>query len=121
MREQPTQRSSDYKRITMLGYLLLLTVFVCGCQPPGRKADVLAELQEHRANYAKAVMYNKQGLENIDDQSVAQEKFRQAIDADELYGPAHNNLAILLAKKAQLYEAAQHFQLAAKYMPGKIK
>jgi len=91
--------------------------FIGGCQLAANKNDALKQLEQHRQTYIKAITYNKSGLASLNDPNTAESLFRKAIAADQFYGPAHNNLAILLKDKGRIYEAAKHFELAVKYMP----
>ncbi len=54
------------------------------------------------------------GLGNID---KATEKFIAAINADEAYGPAHNNLGLLHFEQGNLYQAVLAFEQAMEFMP----
>lgn len=103
----------------MLFFFTLLTaiVLIDGCQLLANKNDALNQLEQHRKTYIKAVSFNKKALAKLDDPNTAESWFRKAIAADQFYGPAHNNLAILLRDKGSIYEAAKRFELAVKCMP----
>lgn len=47
----------------------------------------------------------------------AEQHFRAALDADIMYGPAHNNLGRVYFLQERFYEAAWEFQYAAQLMP----
>jgi tetratricopeptide (TPR) repeat protein len=51
------------------------------------------------------------------DASRAEELLREALTADIFYGPAHNNLGVLLLSSGDLAGAATEFQWAAKLLP----
>lgn len=53
-----------------------------------------------------------------EDPEKAEHLLRQALAADLHYGPAHNNLGVLMLQHEQLYEAAHEFEWARKLMPG---
>jgi len=52
------------------------------------------------------------------DPHQAQALLRQAIEADQFFGPARNNLGVLLLNDGDLYGAAEEFDRARKLMPG---
>lgn len=52
------------------------------------------------------------------DPQKAEALLRSALTADLYYGPAHNNLGVMLLKQGKLYEAAGEFEWARKVMPG---
>ena len=52
------------------------------------------------------------------DAERAESLLREALVADLFYGPAHNNLGVLLLEGGELYEAANEFEWARKLMPG---
>jgi tetratricopeptide (TPR) repeat protein len=47
----------------------------------------------------------------------AEAAFKEAICADETYGPAHNNLGLLYFEQRDLYQAAWAFERATEFMP----
>jgi len=57
--------------------------------------------------------------ETVHDQSDrAEDLLRQALVADLVYGPAHNNLGVVYLERGDLYAAANEFEWARKLMPG---
>lgn len=48
----------------------------------------------------------------------AEALLREALGSDLFFGPAHNNLGVLLLKQGKLYQAANEFEWARKLMPG---
>lgn len=48
----------------------------------------------------------------------AESLLREALNADLYFGPAHNNLGVILLSRDELYEAAAEFEWARKLMPG---
>ena len=106
------------KTLVLIVCTLLSAVMILGgCQLSANNNGALNQLEQHRQTYRKAIAHNKKGLASSDDPNTAESWFRKAIIADQFYGPAHNNLAILLRYKGRIYEAAKHFELAVKYMP----
>ena len=53
-----------------------------------------------------------------EDSQRAESLLREALAEDLFHGPAHNNLAVLLLRRDQYYEAAHEFEWARKLMPG---
>jgi tetratricopeptide (TPR) repeat protein len=47
----------------------------------------------------------------------AEEGFREALQADGTFAPAHNNLGLVLLQKGNLYEAAVQLRAATKLSP----
>lgn len=68
----------------------------------------------------KAEALTHQAIAALDagDPERAETLLREAVDADLFYGPARNNLGVLLLKQRNLYEAARQFEWARKLMPG---
>ena len=58
---------------------------------------------------------NERGLALVDENKVdqAEEAFRLAIQHDERFAPAHNNLGLVLLTQGELYEAAVEFRAAS--------
>ncbi|MFP4354519.1 MAG: tetratricopeptide repeat protein [Phycisphaerae bacterium] len=67
----------------------------------------------------KAQDLNARGIEQLraGDLDAAEKTFRQAIEADVSYGPAHNNLGKVYLQKKDLHPAALEFQAAIDRMP----
>lgn len=68
---------------------------------------------------AAARQANDQGLEHLNAGRLdeAAEAFKQALNADVDFGPAHNNLGKVYYKQKKWYEAAWEFELAKKLLP----
>ena len=52
------------------------------------------------------------------DPDRAEQLLREALTADIYFGPAHNNLGVLLMQRGELYAAANEFQWAKRVLPG---
>lgn len=52
------------------------------------------------------------------DPKEAMRLLQLAVEADLFYGPAHNNMGVVLLNAGQLYEAAEEFDWARRLMPG---
>lgn len=48
---------------------------------------------------------------------AAEAAFKNAVAADTMYGPAHNNLGAVYLRQKKYYQAAWEFQYAAKLLP----
>ncbi|MEM1185649.1 MAG: hypothetical protein AAGI53_11710 [Planctomycetota bacterium] len=55
-------------------------------------------------------------MESAPDQAEA--LLRDALTADVYFGPAHNNLGVLLMQRGELYGAANEFEWARRLLPG---
>jgi Flp pilus assembly protein TadD len=86
---------------------------VCGCRVSGTTADA------HHRDTTQARSLNDRAFALIQksDYEGAQKLLRQAIDADVMFGPAHNNLGLVHYQQNKLYDAAWEFQNAIKLMP----
>ncbi len=72
-----------------------------------------------RRDTAKAEALTRRAADFVDsDPSEAERLLRDALTADLLYGPAHNNLGVIYLNEGRLYEAAGEFEWARKLMPG---
>lgn len=70
---------------------------------------------------AKALNAEALELANLDQLDKAEKKFRQALEIDVSYGPAHNNLGQIYLKRHQLYLAAWEFESAMSLMPSRVE
>jgi Flp pilus assembly protein TadD len=66
---------------------------------------------------------NEEGLKAVEagDLPKAETKFREAIERDLYYAPAHNNLGLALPHAKRYYEAAWEFEYAAKLTPRSVE
>jgi Tfp pilus assembly protein PilF len=78
--------------------------------PPGRDAE------RARAHLARGLEFLRH-----DKLDAAEAALREAIEADLMAGPAHNNLGVVYFRQRKLYQAAWEFQYAAKLLPGKAE
>lgn len=67
----------------------------------------------------RAIKLNKLGMSLVENDRhvLAFEKFQKAVEADETYGPAYNNLGLVYFNRGNLYQAALSFDAAAQFMP----
>ncbi len=134
----PLPRRRHTSRPTYGGLAVLLTVmFSTGCNPTtqthdekryrtiptqiGRQADQAREQTAIGAALLEAAEATRdlEGAEASYGEALAQAEqcFRAALDADIMYGPAHNNLGRVFYLQGRYYEAAWEFQYAAQLMP----
>lgn len=67
----------------------------------------------------RAQQLNRQGFALIEEGNFegAEERFREALEADVFCGPAHNNLGLALLHQGKPYQSAWQFNWAARLMP----
>ena len=92
--------------------LLCLVVLLVGCQSHSRTV-------EHAFNSDLAKSENDHALHLLDQGKLdeAEAHLKKAMEADVMYGPAHNNLGLVYYHQGKLYPAAWEFQNAIKLMP----
>ena len=101
------------------GLLILMTFAFThtGCSTTTQNSN-LDDLQTER-NQQLAAELTHEATEFIDsDPEEAMRLLRLAVQADLFYGPAHNNMGVVLLNVGQLYEAAEEFDWARRLMPG---
>ena len=82
--------------------------------PFAARGDVAANTRLARADTDRA--FDQIAHHDLD---AARPLLDQAIAADALYGPAHNDLGLVHFGQGRLYDAAWEFDRAAKLMPGR--
>ena len=65
----------------------------------------------NRLTYAGIRALNKQHID------LAAKHFREAVQADYSYGPAHNNLGLMHYEQGNLYQAVMAFEQARQFLP----
>lgn len=102
--------------------VFFVLIYVCflatmGCEGTQRRDDRIVSDSERNQQLAAELTRQSSGF--IDsDSDEAMRLLRLAIEADLFYGPAHNNLGVILLNRGQLYEAAEEFDWARRLMPG---
>lgn len=104
---------------------LLLCSSLVGCTAVKRDSahaystlppNQLEEFEEARRITAKGLRaFEKNQLDQ------AEKHFRQALEANTNYGPAHNNLGQVYLARHQFYLAAWEFELASNLMPERVE
>ena len=68
---------------------------------------------------ARALSLQRQATSMLSTDPIEAERLlRESLTADLYFGPAHNNLGILLLERDDYYNAASEFEWARKLMPG---
>jgi Flp pilus assembly protein TadD len=104
--------------------LLLLALATAGCAKPAHPeatGNYQTVTADPRRNTELASQLNAKGLEELAerDYAKAEKLFREALQADMFFGPAHNNLGIAYYEQQKYYLAAWEFDYARKLMPNK--
>jgi tetratricopeptide (TPR) repeat protein len=102
--------------------LAVLSVTVGGCASrSGMRYRTVADRSQQDCRSAQRL--NDAGLQWIEEGRVkeAEKKFRQSLEHDLYYAPAHNNLGLVLMRTERHYEAAWEFDYAAKLAPHAVE
>jgi Tfp pilus assembly protein PilF len=102
--------------------VLLMLVFVfplasMGCTGTHERVSQSASASDRNQQLAAELTRQASGLIHSDPDE-AMRLLRLATEADLFYGPAHNNMGVVLLNRGQLYEAAEEFDWARRLMPG---
>ena len=101
--------------------LLVATMAFIGCAGSGPRADTdyrtVRDAPGRDTELAR--QHHSRALDLIDAEEYdeAERALRQSLQADVMFGPAHNNLGKVYFKQRRLYQAAWEFQYAARLMP----
>jgi tetratricopeptide (TPR) repeat protein len=100
------------------GAAILSAVLGVGCASLTDSNEAFIRVQT-RQNPAKAERLTLVGVKAMHSGHIehAFDKFVAAIDADEAYGPAHNNVGLLHYEQGNLYQAVLAFEQAMELMP----
>ncbi len=110
--------SGNTVRFCLLAAVVLgSSVTGAGCQ--NAKRGPYRTLGEADQNTERARQLNSEAVDLMDsDPEAAEALLREALTEDIYFGPAHNNLGVLLLRKQDLYGAANEFEWARRLMPG---
>ncbi len=103
-----------------LGQWATLIIFsAAGCHPTAPVAPSNTLSGDVAKNAAMSRAQTGRGVDLIvaGKYTDAEPVLRRAIDADPLYGPAHNDLGLVYYRLNRLYDAAWEFEKAIKLMP----
>ena len=101
--------------------IVFVAVVAChGCSASHRRPRYRTVQPSLDRDSLTAQRLNRKGLVAIEQSDLkrAEERFREALEHDLYYAPAHNNLGLVLLRTEQYYEAAWEFDYAAKLAPG---
>src|SRR5438094_379686 len=91
---------------------LLFAALIAGCASHPRASDRSLDTELAKKENAHALHLLDEGkLEE------AESHLKRALEADLMYGPAHNNMGLVYYHQGKLYPAAWEFQSAIKLMP----
>lgn len=104
--------------IRCISLLLLVSAMVLGCAHKRQISEVVTA-EDTRRDTEKARSENEKAVNLIEKGRYddAEKALKQAVDADAMYGPAHNNLGKVYYHQERLYDAAVQFEYANKLMP----
>jgi len=94
---------------------------IAGCQSPAADSvtgyETVAGEGIHDTETARK--HNALGLKALDEDDLekAEQSFKHALEADVMFGPAHNNLGKVYFTRKLYYKAAWEYQYAIKLMP----
>jgi Flp pilus assembly protein TadD len=100
----------------------LIAAAASGCASGGPRQDKSTYetvSRDPRRDSDSAERHNAAAVRRMEhgDYTRAESDLKSALDADVMYGPAHNNLGKVYYHQGKLYLAAWEFQYAAKLMP----
>jgi Tfp pilus assembly protein PilF len=110
-------------RRTAFVYCIVMTaaLAVAGCTVPPQRPDAgrLLVAQDRQRDTETARRENARAADLIQQASYADAEavLQGALEADTMYGPAHNNLGKVYYHQDRYYQAAWQFEYAAKLMP----
>ncbi|WP_436716979.1 tetratricopeptide repeat protein [Roseiconus lacunae] len=98
--------------------LALLLAAPIGCSLSRNANRALVQVTSKR-DQAKAKRLTHAGIRSLNKQHIdaAAKHFREAIEADSSYGPAHNNLGLMHYDQGNLYQAVIAFEHAQQFLP----
>jgi Tfp pilus assembly protein PilF len=99
---------------------VLMILFAAGCATqPAHPGDETALARDPKRNTELARQLDDQALDAIDKQdwATAESLLKKSLDADVMFGPAHNNLGKVYFHRNEFYLAAWEFQYAARLLP----
>src|SRR5215210_7405323 len=98
--------------------LIVISIFCAACSSSKVNSPYTTKSADARdPNKAQALTMRAADM-IATDPVKAEELLRLALAADLFYGPAHNDLGVLMLRKSLLFEAANEFEWARKLMPG---
>ncbi|MCO8121759.1 tetratricopeptide repeat protein [Stieleria sp. TO1_6] len=101
-----------------LGVSVVVLVTPPGCSSFRNKHESTIQVTTDR-NTPRASRLTHAGIRSLNkgEINLAIKRFREAVEADPNYGPAHNNLGLMFYDQGNLYQAVLAFELASELMP----
>ena len=99
--------------------VLFATLGVSGCASPQQPTREVVRVASPTRQPDEAAAFTREATRRIDEGEPARARrlLERALEADASFGPAHNNLGLLLLGTGRLYEAALAFERASALMP----
>lgn len=106
-----------------LCFILATLMIVPACSSTRSASRYRTVPMSPRRDSERAQRLNDQGLLHVEKDHLekAERAFREALEQDLYYAPAHNNLGLVLLQTQRYYEAAWEFDYAAKLNPRAIE
>ncbi|MEQ9617526.1 MAG: tetratricopeptide repeat protein [Phycisphaerales bacterium] len=98
--------------------VLLSGMTLVGCAHKPNLSPYAQTDEIRRDTHLARELHQQATLSMAEDEEEAERLLRSALAADLYFGPAHNNLGIILLGRGDLYGAASEFEWARKLMPG---
>lgn len=98
--------------------LLCALMLSIGCSSLQNTSESIVRV-ETKQNTARANRLTYAGIRSLNKGEIdlAAKRFREAVEADFAYGPAHNNLGLMHYEQGNLYQAVMAFEQAREFMP----
>jgi len=99
-------------------WLAAVFLFPSGCSSLRGKNESIVRVKSKR-DTALAIRLTHAGIRSLNKHHIdlAAKHFRQAVQADHSYGPAHNNLGLMHYEQGNLYQAVMAFEQAREFLP----
>ena len=120
-RRRTSRRSGVSRQVGCSKFVVVLTaalaVHPAGCSPMRSRGDVIRV--DAVQDTARARRLTAAGIKHLSlgDLPTASEKLLAAVDADPVYGPAHNTIGMMHYEAGRLYQAVLAFEAAMDAMP----
>ncbi|MEO1524015.1 MAG: tetratricopeptide repeat protein [Planctomycetota bacterium] len=96
---------------------VLLLSGATGCSAYRKDSSIIRVSTKQNTPRANRLTYAGIRELNLGHIDIAAKKFREAINADYTYGPAHNNLGLMHYEQGNLYQAVTAFETAREFLP----
>ena len=102
--------------VALVGLGLFVSLYGCRVVNPSKNETIVAQISE---SAALARQLNEQGVGYVLHEQLgkAEKKFQEAIQADQDFGQAYNNLGLVFFHQHDFFEAARAFEAASEKLP----